>query len=131
MVINPLINYVIYESLKESFNAPNPSSVDLFIASSISKSSATFVTYPLLTARVRLQLAAKEKEKTAGQTPAPKNSTQKLSRITQFISLYDGIASKFIQTVLNNACMMVLYERIREYLRREMSIKLLKGFTLS
>jgi solute carrier family 25 (peroxisomal adenine nucleotide transporter), member 17 len=61
MVSNPLINYVIYEQLKGTMKSSSieQTAVTLFIASSISKSIATFATYPLLTVRVRLQMAAK------------------------------------------------------------------------
>ena len=63
LVINPIINFVVYEWLKKfaikkygserkiSFSA-------IFIMSSIGKILATFATYPILTVRVKLQADA-------------------------------------------------------------------------
>lgn len=83
------------------------SSLSLFIASSISKTIATFATYPILTIRVRLQAAAKQEQDMV--------ATMAKSLLTKegLLSMYSGFFSKFLQTVLNNACTMVLYENIR------------------
>ena len=56
LVLNPIINFVTYETLKQELinrNIPQ-TAANLFIISSISKSLATIITYPILTIRVRL-----------------------------------------------------------------------------
>ena len=60
LVLNPTINYVLYEAIKKYLsmgNEKNVSALKIFIASSIGKIAATFATYPILTVRVRLQTA--------------------------------------------------------------------------
>lgn len=60
LVINPIINYVVYEQLKsilsKKYKSENhiPFSA-IFFMSSVGKILATFATYPILTVRVRLQ----------------------------------------------------------------------------
>ncbi len=56
LVVNPVINFVIYELLrkvlvKKSFSQ---NTLSLFLASSIAKTIATIFTYPILTIRVKL-----------------------------------------------------------------------------
>lgn len=99
LVINPIINYVMYESLKQRIEM---TSTTLFLASCLSKSCATFVTYPILTIRVRLQ--------------AGKRGVGALME-GGLLGLYSGLGHKFLHTVLYNACMMVIYENIRSETR--------------
>lgn len=49
LVINPIINFVIYEQIKLSYKN------QIFFASSIGKLFATLATYPILTIRTQLQ----------------------------------------------------------------------------
>lgn len=64
LVINPIINFVIYENLKKiliqrgfSLNA-----AQLFLISSVAKTIATLCTYPILTIRVKMQASHNKKE---------------------------------------------------------------------
>ena len=59
-MINPIINFVIYESLKKHAirnyfdgNEKSLSKSAIFLMSSAGKIAATFATYPILTHRVR------------------------------------------------------------------------------
>lgn len=56
LVVNPMINFTIYESLKKELILDNIglSAYYLLISSFISKTIATMYTYPFLTVRVRL-----------------------------------------------------------------------------
>jgi adenine nucleotide transporter 17 len=56
LVLNPMINFVIYESLKKDLvkNKIMLSALHLLLISSISKAVATIFTYPMLTIRVKL-----------------------------------------------------------------------------
>lgn len=53
LVLNPIINFVIYESIKKKY--PQKGFIQIFIASSVGKLLATLATYPILTVRVKLQ----------------------------------------------------------------------------
>ena len=57
LVINPIINFVVYEAIKKLMKKSGFSDTNtlaIFIASSIGKVLATFATYPILTVRVKL-----------------------------------------------------------------------------
>lgn len=56
LVLNPIINFVIYESLLRVSRNNNirVTTLLLFLFSSIAKTIATLITYPILTIRVKL-----------------------------------------------------------------------------
>ena len=57
LVINPIINYVIYEACKKTLTSTGfseTSAIAIFIASSVGKIVATFATYPIITVRIKL-----------------------------------------------------------------------------
>ena len=58
LVINPIINFVIYEACKKSLSSvgfSDTSAIAIFISSSAGKIMATFATYPIITVRIKLQ----------------------------------------------------------------------------
>ena len=62
LVINPIINFVIYENLKKLMLKRKYSlnTLQLLIISSIAKTIATIFTYPILTIRVKMQATPPE-----------------------------------------------------------------------
>lgn len=102
LVINPIINFVIYEKLKkiaiQKFgNEKNIPFSSIFLMSSIGKIAATLVTYPILTIKIRAQAAQhKEKKESLG-----------------IRDLYKGLEAKIVQTCLYNAFLMTTYEKMR------------------
>jgi len=65
LVLNPIINFVVYEAIKKFLTMngeKSASALKIFIASSVGKILATFATYPILTVRVKLQKASGENE---------------------------------------------------------------------
>ena len=57
LVLNPIINFVVYEALKNFLtknDKDKTGALKIFIASSVGKLLATFATYPILTLRVKL-----------------------------------------------------------------------------
>ena len=65
LVINPIINFVVYEAIKKLMKKSgftDTNTLSIFIASSIGKVLATFATYPILTVRVKLQKAKQNAE---------------------------------------------------------------------
>lgn len=109
LVINPVINFVIYEGLKKFLLKRNyrVGTGVLMLISSIAKTIATFATYPFLTLRVRMQ-AEKEKRRCGVLM-----SILKLCKELGFAGLYMGVYAKLFQTVLYNAFLMVTYEKLR------------------
>ncbi len=56
LVINPIINFVIYEQLKKKYKN------QIFFASSVAKLFATLATYPILAIRTQLQASRESSE---------------------------------------------------------------------
>jgi adenine nucleotide transporter 17 len=109
LVINPIINFVIYEGLKK-FMLKNKYPVNagqLLLISSFAKTIATIFTYPFLTIRVRMQ-AEKEKRRCGLLI-----SIFKMIKELGLEGLYLGIYAKLFQTVLYNAFLMLTYEKLR------------------
>lgn len=61
LVLNPIINFVVYEAMVKYFKGKkkNARAIHIFIASSLGKLLATLATYPILTVRVKLQAKKK------------------------------------------------------------------------
>ena len=115
LVVNPIINFMVYESLKQhlySTSGPLNASLTLFLISSLRKSCATFITYPILTVRVRLQAIRNEKHVKYWE----------ILTAGGLSGMYAGISAKFVHTVMNNACMMTLYEGIRVQIRHGIAL---------
>ena len=77
----------------------------IFIISSIGKMLATFATYPILTVRVRLQ---------ANKEISSMRKVLQMIKDLGLSGLYRGITAKLLQTILNNAFLMMTYERMRQ-----------------
>lgn len=120
LVLNPIINFVIYESLRSA--ALNKYKQErlipfwlTFIVSSIGKIVATFATYPILTVRVWAHT----------NKFAEMEGNSIVHKILKFIQingiiggLYKGVEAKLLQTVLYNAFMMMVYEYLRLIVKR-------------
>jgi len=78
------------------------------VISSIAKAIATVFTYPILTIRVKMQAnkEAKRKESIFMQI-------LNIIKETGLEGLYFGVYAKLVQTILYNAFLMVIYERLR------------------
>ena len=119
LVLNPIINFVVYEHLKRIALKSHKRESDIsfgliFLMSSVGKILATFATYPILTIRVRLQ--ADEKRTEGGITyQASKIATQ--IKDLGLSGLYHGIEAKLLQTVLYNAFLMMTYEKLRTLIK--------------
>ena len=68
LVLNPIINFVIYEKLRKAFvrRSKSPGFSSVFLISLISKAIATIVTYPVLPL-MTLAYVSEEKDGTMGQ----------------------------------------------------------------
>ncbi|CAI2361353.1 unnamed protein product [Moneuplotes crassus] len=113
LVLNPVINFAIYEKLRFLCITEDSQVLCMriiFLISLIAKLTATLFTYPLLTL------------KTKEFTNKGKGST--LQVLGHFLkeegvfALYRGIYAKILQTVLNNALMMVTFEAIKDCIER-------------
>ena len=109
LVINPMINFVIYEGLKKFLLKKKftLNVAQLLAITSFAKAIATIFTFPILTVRVKMQ-ANKEEQK-----ESLPSQILKIVKAAGLEGLYLGVFAKMVQTILYNAFLMVVYERLR------------------
>lgn len=111
LVLNPIMNFSIHHNMR-AFLENKIQSVDLknMISGMASKLLATLTTYPYTTVKNRQQAQRK-----------PLGIIMTILHIYiqhGFKGFYNGLGSKIIHTLLNNALMFVLFERLRNWIRR-------------
>ena len=113
LVINPIINFVVYESLVNLLKGKKveAKAIHIFLASSMGKLLATLATYPILTCRVRLQANRQSGESKWKQL-------RKLLMRLSWIEYYRGMSAKLLQTILYNAFLLLTYEKMRLLIRK-------------
>lgn len=105
LVLNPAIQFTIYEALKRRIMPKSTTS--FFLIGAVAKAIATIVTYPLQLAQARLR-----------------HGSSKMNTIALLLSiikrkglpaLFQGLEAKLLQTVLTAALMFAVYEKIVRY----------------
>lgn len=111
LVVNPIINFVVYERMKSIMiieHGSSPSANMIFLSSLVGKFSATVATYPILTL------------KTKAFTDNTTKSTMKVMidyvKKEGVYALYRGIYAKLCQTLMYNAFMMIFFEKIKFFI---------------
>ncbi|KAL3054107.1 hypothetical protein OYC64_006440 [Pagothenia borchgrevinki] len=119
LVMNPAIQFMIYEGLKRQLRRGVPrelSSVEVFLIGAVAKAAATIVTYPLQTVQSILRFG-QFNESTGESKLLSSLRTIKcllINRVRKFgmLGLFKGLEAKLLQTVLTAALMFLLYEKI-------------------
>lgn len=113
MTINPMIQYMIYETLRKSFlsNDGEISSSNIIWISLLSKLITTIATYPILTIKTLFQ--SNEKKSTREII----NIILDMLENNGFSGLYKGITAKMAQTLINNMLTMLIYEKSTSIIR--------------
>lgn len=119
LCINPAIQWMVFEqslqlllkySQKERANV-----LELFLLGALGKIIATLVTYPYIVMKARLQASNSKISKDDTLSFQYKSMTDgflQILRTEGFFSLYRGLDSKIIQSVLNSAFLFLFKERI-------------------
>lgn len=116
LVANPVINFVSYESLKSllfissTIQGFSQTSLMIFLISLLSKSLSTFFTYPILTLRMNLQASKSQQRVSIWHV-------MQMVKSLGLKGLYLGVEAKFLHTILYNATMMTIYERLRAFIK--------------
>ena len=112
LVINPILQYTIFEQLKNSLEARRHRSVgprDAFLLGALGKLLATSITYPYITVKSRAHVA-----KTQGKGDGLLEGLRRVVREEGVKGLYGGIGPKVTQSVLTAAFLFafkdVLYD---------------------
>ncbi|KAL0077532.1 mitochondrial carrier domain-containing protein [Phycomyces blakesleeanus] len=107
LVINPIIQYTVFEQLKNKVSKSRAlSNFDFFLLGAISKLCATGITYPYLVIKSRMQSAQGDDEK----YPSIWEGFKKIIATEGVKGLYKGISSKIVQSVLTAAFLFMAKE---------------------
>ncbi|CAN9505214.1 unnamed protein product [Ophioblennius macclurei] len=119
LVLNPAIQFMIYEGLKRQLRRGVPrelSSLEVFMIGAVAKAIATTVTYPLQTIQSILRFGqfnkSAEKSKLLSTLRTIKYLLANRTRKYGMLGLFKGLEAKLLQTVLTAALMFLLYEKI-------------------
>uniref|UniRef100_A0A182J5C9 Peroxisomal membrane protein PMP34 n=1 Tax=Anopheles atroparvus TaxID=41427 RepID=A0A182J5C9_ANOAO len=127
LVINPAIQFMVYESLKRRVTegtSKSPSAITFFGIGAIAKMIATVLTYPLQLVQTKLRHGNADKSL---NLPPNIDTVQMLLIILKrqgVTGLYRGLEAKLLQTVLTAALMFMTYEKIARFVT---SLLLSKG----
>lgn len=119
LVINPAMQFMVYEALKRRLTAggtsKTPSAVAFFSIGAIAKMIATVLTYPLQLVQTKLRHGNGDQSL---NLPPDVDTVQMLLIILkrQGVSgLFRGLEAKLLQTVLTAALMFMAYEKIARF----------------
>ncbi|RPA99949.1 peroxisomal membrane protein PMP47B [Choiromyces venosus 120613-1] len=101
LVINPILQYTIFEQLKNVLERRKKRSAtpqDAFFLGALGKLVATALTYPYITVKSRMHVAEKSEKKRSVF-----ESLRKILREEGWAGLYGGIGPKLVQSVLTAA----------------------------
>lgn len=129
LVLNPAIQFMIYEGLKRQLRRGVPrelSSTEVFIIGAVAKAVATTVTYPLQTIQSILRFGqfseSTDKSKLLCSLRTIKRLLGNRARKYGVLGLFKGLEAKLLQTVLTAALMFLLYEKIASCTFRVMGL---------
>jgi len=123
LVMNPVIQYFVYDLLKALLRKEDISSIEAFIMGAIAKAVATVLTFPLQVAQSRMRVVRENSSadimvrklpELQGMVPC----LQALFRKGGIRGLYSGLVSKLLQTVTTAAFMFAFYEKVHWAIRR-------------
>ena len=110
MVVNPTIQYAIYEWLMARTQRRNrraPSSLHVFFCSSVAKAGATLLTYPMLTIKTRMMSARRDQ-----QYSGVGDAVRSIYRREGMQGYYQGIETKILQSILGASVLLMIKEKI-------------------
>lgn len=129
LVLNPAIQFMIYEGLKRQLRRGVPrelSSLEVFMIGAVAKAVATTVTYPLQTIQSILRFGqfnrSTERSKLLSTLRTVKYLLASRARKYGMLGLFKGLEAKLLQTVLTAALMFLLYEKIASCTFRVMGL---------
>ena len=113
LTLNPVIQFTSYELLRNSFSDSRGkiSNSNIVLISFISKLVTILVNYPLMTIKSMFQANA--------ETSPEKTLKILVNMINEegFFSLYKGLSSKVVGSLMSNVILMLSYEQIQLIVR--------------
>lgn len=118
LVINPLIQYVLFERVKILLSKRRTlSGLDVFLIAALTKLTASFLTYPYLLVRTKLQV----KQKLGAPNEEYKNMWDCIQKIyfTDGLSgFYKGLSLKLLHSVITTAILFLIKEESVAYVNK-------------
>ena len=126
LVINPILQYTIFEQLKNALETRRPGRKvgprDAFLLGALGKLAATGLTYPYITVKSRAHVAKRDtKETDASGEGAAKESKGLLEGVKKVVreegwgGLYGGVGPKLTQSVLTAAFLFAFKDVLYDY----------------
>ncbi|XP_050075127.1 peroxisomal membrane protein PMP34 [Anopheles maculipalpis] len=119
LVINPAIQFMVYEALKRRLTVggtgKTPSAITFFSIGAVAKMIATVLTYPLQLVQTKLRHGNSDRNL---NLPPDVDTVQMLLIILKrqgVAGLFRGLEAKLLQTVLTAALMFMAYEKIARF----------------
>lgn len=103
LVLNPVINYVLFERICLALKSKKLSALQIFLVSCFTKLVAAFVTHPLLVVKTRMQ-ANQTASMTTGQILVDMIKNEGLP------GLFSGLSTKLVHSVLSSALLFLIKE---------------------
>ncbi|XP_051905222.1 peroxisomal membrane protein PMP34 [Hippocampus zosterae] len=129
LVLNPAIQFVIYEGLKRQLRngvTRELAAFEVFMIGAVAKAVATTITYPLQTIQSVLRFGQFNKSTSKSRLLSGLMTIKCLlvNRVRKFglLGLFKGLEAKLLQTVLTGALMFLLYEKIASCTFRVMGL---------
>ena len=114
LVINPIIQYTVYEQLKNwilsSRQTRTLSPSWAFILGAVGKLAATGSTYPYVTMKARMHLLGEHKSSTAAPPRSLLSLMAEIIKKDGILGLYRGIGIKLVQSILTAAFLFFFKE---------------------
>ncbi|KAK9480253.1 mitochondrial carrier domain-containing protein [Lipomyces japonicus] len=117
LVINPILQYTIFERLRAVIERKRKlRPLDFFVLGAIGKLVATVTTYPYITIKSRMQVQRQRHDRDAsrggGEYASTISALRKIASEEGCASLYNGLDSKIIQSVLTSAFLFYFKEQL-------------------
>jgi adenine nucleotide transporter 17 len=113
LTLNPVIQFTSYELMRNSFSNTKGeiTNKNIILISFISKLITILINYPLMTIKSMYQ---------ANNKSSTKNTFDILRKMINeegIFSLYKGISSKIVGSLISNTILMIIYEKIQKIVR--------------
>ncbi|KAJ1673475.1 hypothetical protein EV182_005155, partial [Spiromyces aspiralis] len=121
LVINPIIQYTVFEQLKNRLQTLRSlGNLDFFLLGAVSKLIATFVTYPYIVVKTRMQLRQSKHE--SERYHSLLDGLKKIFAQEGVQGLFKGITSKLVQSVITAAFLFMTKEALFSYTIRLLAL---------
>jgi len=127
LVLNPAIQYMVYEYLKaavESFKRKKKdcfvglTAVETLLLGAIAKAAATIFTYPYITIKSRLQVKPDPSGDESKVYKGTRDVIEKILKYEGVTGFFKGLKSKIFQSVLTAALLFLFQDKISNFILR-------------